>query len=32
MEFIGLIIIGIIALVAVGMAIESTMQNYYTSE
>jgi hypothetical protein len=32
MEFIGLIIIGIIALVAVGMSIESTMQNYYTSE
>lgn len=32
MELIGLIIMGIITIVAVGMVIESTMQNYYASE
>lgn len=32
MELIGLIIMGIITLCAAAMAIESTIQNYYTSE
>ena len=32
MELIGLIVMGLITLCAVAMAIESTMQNRYTSE